>query len=212
MSETHSFGVTEKGIAMPQNREHFDRLLELAKNAHGSHAALSDFCRFPTDIGTQPVEPFHIPPSDLLQSETGLSSTHYIALRDAFVAASSDAHWRETYKDTDIGQDFMDRFGCYCLIGEGGPFTSDNMRAWLVYMPSHLHYTWHHHPAEENYLVIAGEAEFFRKGEPAATLCEGQISTHASNQPHAMTTHEHPVMAYVIWRNGFETPPVLATD
>ena len=66
--------------------------------------------------------------------------------------------------------------------------------------------------SREAYLVIAGEAEFMREGEPNATLRAGDISIHGSNQPHAMQTHDHPVMAMVVWRNGFDTPPVLTHE
>lgn len=59
------------------------------------------------------------------------------------------------------------------------------------------------------YLTLAGEAEFMREGASNKKLRPGDTSQHASNQPHAMETHAHPVMAYVVWRNGFETPPVL---
>ena len=194
---------------MIDERATFDRLLSEARKCHSAHTALDAFHPFPDDLSTQPVNPFHISASDLLQAETGLFTEPYEALRDAFVDAAPLAHWRETYKDTNIGQDFLDRFGCYCLIGDEGPFASDTIRAWVVDMPPHLHYTWHQHPAEEAYLVLAGEAEFFREGAPPEILRAGQTSLHASNQPHAMTTHEHPVMAYVIWRNGFETPPIL---
>jgi quercetin dioxygenase-like cupin family protein len=104
----------------------------------------------------------------------------------------------------------MDRFGCYCLIGKDGAYISTQMFAWVVYMPAHLHYPWHHHPAEEMYLVIAGEAEFMREGASPEVLRAGDTCFHASNQPHAMETHDHPVMALVMWRNGFDTPPVLS--
>ena len=39
-------------------------------------------------------------------------------------------------------------------------------------------------------------------------LKPGDVSEHRSNQPHAMRTHNLPIMAYVIWRNHFDTPPV----
>ena len=59
------------------------------------------------------------------------------------------------------------------------------------------------------YLVVAGEAEFLRKGDDSVTLRSGETCTHASNQPHAMETYDSPVLAYVIWRNGFESLPLL---
>ena len=58
------------------------------------------------------------------------------------------------------------------------------------------------------YLTIAGVAEFMKVGEDIIVLRAGGVSEHKSNQPHAMRTHNYPVMAYVIWRNYFETGPV----
>ncbi len=187
----------------------WDRLLSEARAAHEASPSLQNFCPFPADIQAQDVEAFHIPAAEHLYGEMALASRDHAALRDAFVAAGPHAKWRETYKDTHIGQDFLDRFCCYCLIGTGGAFHSDQMAAWVVYMPRGLHYPFHHHPGEEMYAVIAGEAEFFRDGEAPECLSEGATSEHSANQPHAMTTHNSPVMAYVVWRNGFATPPVL---
>lgn len=187
----------------------FDNLLAEARKTHEAHSGLSEFCPFARDISPQHVKPHPIKSADYLAKETALLSKTYPALRDAFIAASPFAKWRETYRGTDIGQDFLDRFGCYCLIGAGGAFASRLMAAYVVYMPPGLYYPWHHHPGEEMYIVLAGEAEFMRDGEANETLREGETIQHASNQPHAMQTHDHPVMAYVVRRSGFETPPVL---
>lgn len=189
-------------------RDVWDRLLAEARRAHTGSAALSEFCAFPDDLAAQDVTAFPIAAAGLMAREAGFAPGPN-PFRDAFVAAGPLAMWRETYKGTDIGEDFMARFGCYCLIGAGGAFSSQKMWAWVVYMPADLHYRWHHHPAEEAYYVIDGTAEFFRYGEAPERLGAQAVSVHRSNQPHAMTTHEAPVMAYVVWRNGFETPPVL---
>lgn len=192
-----------------EERQIWSSLLEAARSVHEASNDLSKFCRFPDDLVEQEVDPFHVPSAALLVHEAGLFSSRYVCLRDAFVTAGPHARWRETYKGTGIGQDFLDRFGCYCLIGSGGAYHSASMAAWVVYMPAHLYYPWHHHPGEEMYLTLAGEAEFMREGCANEVLREGQTSLHNSNQPHAMQTHDHPVMAYVVWRNGFDTPPVL---
>lgn len=191
-------------------RAAFDHVCGLVKQAHSEHAALRDFVGFPDDIRGQEFAPNASPASHLLGDGTGAATGLMAALRDGFEAASPFAHWRETYKGTDIGADFLDRFGCYCLIGPNAPFVSDQMAGFVVFMPPHLHYTWHQHPAEELYLVLSGEAEFHRDGAPSETLRAGQTSFHASNQPHSMTTHNHPVMAYVTWRSHLGTPPVLS--
>jgi len=187
----------------------FLHLLDAAQRAHASHPGLAAFVGFPDDLSEQPMTPHSIPAADLLARETGLFGNDQAELRDAFIAAAPEALWRETYKGTDIGQDFMDRFGCYCLIGPGAPWTSARMAGFVVYMPADLHYPWHHHPAEEMYLVLAGEARFLAEGAPPETLRAGDTSFHASNQPHAMETGAHPVMAYVTWRSHLQTPPVL---
>jgi len=187
----------------------FTHLLDQARAAHETHPALARFVGFPDDLTEQPMAPYSVPAADLVMRETGLFGAKLAAFRDAFIAAAPEALWRETYKDTDIGPDFMDRFGCFCLIGPGGPWASARMAGFVVYMPAGLHYPWHHHPAEEMYLVLAGEALFLRDGEPPETLRAGDTSFHAANQPHAMETGAHPVMAYVTWRNALETPPVL---
>ena len=195
---------------MLKRHDVFAHLLGHARYAYQGHTAAQSFAAFPDDLTPQDVSPHHIPASDLLTSEQGLFSEDYAALRDAIIATAPSAHWRETYKGTDIGQDFLDRFGCYSIIGNGGGFHSQSLWMWIVYMPSHLHYPWHHHPGEELYLVLAGEADFHRDGEPSETLRAGGSVFHASNQSHAMTTGEHPVLCLVAWRNGFDTAPVLS--
>lgn len=186
----------------------FEYLLESAQKAHGANPTLFKFCHFPNDLRSIEVTPRHIPAADLLLQERGFDLNAPHSLREASIAASSDARWRETYWETDIAQDFKDRFGCYCMIGEGGGWLSDQMSAYVVYMPAGLYYPWHQHPAEELYYIIGGEVEFMNEGLPTQTLRTGQSSFHAANKPHAMQTKEHPVMAYVLWRTALQTTPV----
>jgi len=184
-------------------------LLQEVRAAHRDNPSTRGFCDFPTDLVPQALAPCHRPCADYMAAEGVMEAESYAPLRDAMLGASGEALWRETYAHTDIGQHFMDRFGCYCIIGKGGWWSSETMSAYIVYMPPGFWYTWHHHPAEEMYLVVAGEAEFLRNGAPTETLTPGGASFHASNQPHAMQTHGKPVLAYVIWRNNLGIPPVL---
>lgn len=187
----------------------FETLLATAQDAHARVPALRDFCGFPTDLKSTPITPRWIPPADLMKADKDLMTPDADPLAGAFLGAADDAFWRLTYEDTDIGADFMDRFGCYCLIGKGGPWESAQMAGFVVYMPPNLWYPWHHHPAEELYYVLAGEAEFRREAEPTEILRPGDKSFHKSNQPHATQTRDKGFLAYVLWRNEFQTPPVL---
>lgn len=190
----------------------FRSLLEMTRHAHNTTDALRNFCPFPTDL--KPAEWVkHIrPAAALCAAESGWWSDPVHPLTSAFLKAGPEAQWREPYLPEDIGQDFCDRFGCYCLIGSGGPWHSQTMRAFVVYMPPNLWYPWHQHPAEELYFVLAGEGEFLRDGHTPKVLRAGESCFHESGQSHALCTHDKPVLAYVLWRNNFDVPPVLTTD
>lgn len=187
----------------------YHTLLRTAQDAYAANAAMTGFVPFPEDVTPKAVTPYHSKCCDVFCEDQALVSQKYPALQEAIRAASDAVHWRETYKDTDIGDAFMDRFACYCIIGENAPFMSDAIRLFMVYMPPHFYYPWHHHPAEEMYMVVSGNGVFKRKGCPDETLTEGETSFHKSNQPHALETLDEPVLCLVVWRDDFETPPVL---
>lgn len=187
----------------------YQTLLRTTQDAYADNAEMTGFTPFPDDIVRQAVTPFHSTCCDVFCEDKKLVSQKYPALQDAIRAASDAVHWRQTYKDTDIGDDFMDQFACYCIIGENAPFMSAAIRLFMVYMPPHFYYPWHHHPAEEMYVVVSGTGVFKRKDCPDERLTEGEISFHQSNQPHAMETLDDPVLCLVAWRDDFETQPVL---
>ena len=190
----------------------WENLLEEVKSVHLSNIELQEFCPFPEDIKKQNFQPFHVLASDLLQNDIALHTDDYTELRDAFISASPYAHWRQTYKGTSVSNRFLEEFGCYGLIGPESPFQSEKIRAWIVYLPKNFYYPWHHHPAEEMYFCLAGEAVFRKKNSPDAVLNSGGVTEHSTNQPHAVETFDHPIMAYVVWRNEFETKPILTYE
>ena len=188
-------------------------LFEKARALHETHRDVRAFCDFPIDLERRKTRPCHIPASSLMQQDQALTSDKiHSGFRDAVVACAQLADWQQAYKDTNIGEDFLNRFGHFELIGQEGVFHSTQVRSFFVYANAGLHYPWHHHPAEELYLVLAGEAEFMTKGEYPKTLRPGKTTYHATMTPHAMVTHNHPVLAYVLWRNNLSDPPLLTPD
>jgi hypothetical protein len=190
----------------------FQTLLRTMQSAYSTNTEMMGFAPFPNDIIRQDVIPYHCNCSAYFQSDIRLISKNYSELQNAISTASKLVHWRETCKGSDIGNYFMDRFGCYCILGENAPFSSDVLRLFMVYMPSGLYYPWHHHPAEEMYMVVSGGAIFKQSDCPDKLLSEGEVAFHASNQPHAMETTEDPVLCLVAWRDNFQTPPVLTPN
>ena len=186
----------------------WDTLLAEARATHT--ADLSHFCAFPNDLVQTPVTAKRIGSADLFEADAELARSHPLAR--AFHAASPDAHWRETYQGSQITDDFLKRFGCYCLIGQGGAFVSEKMSAYVVYMPPGLDYPFHHHPAEEAYLILAGSADF-RVGDGGwETLRAGGSSLHKPNQPHATVTRGEALIAYVVWKGDLKTKPVWTDE
>jgi quercetin dioxygenase-like cupin family protein len=187
----------------------FDDALAQIKMLHDTNEQIMNFGKFPDTLDWAGLPSFAIPAAELMNTDTTLSTDEYEPLRDAVISPWQYANWRETYRDTNIGDDFLSRFACYELFGHQGHFHSETMRGFLVYSDANLYYPWHHHPAEELYFIIAGEASFATEGNEAKLLKPGDTVFHESNQPHNMQTHENGVLAYVIWLNEFDTAPVL---
>ena len=192
-------------------KEVFDKALAEVKAFYEASSDLQTFCPFPQadDLNFREMEPHFINPASLFANDDSLYTDRFASAKDALLAVKDDAYWRETYKDTNIGDDFLNRFGCYELFGWDGHFECHSTRGFLVYSTGDLYYPWHHHPAEEMYFILAGEAEFATEGNSPKMLRPGDTVFHAENQPHNMQTHEKGVLAWVQWRGEMSVAPVL---
>lgn len=185
-------------------------LLQEARAAHGATPELRDFCAFPDALRDQPGDPRPDPLAVTLQDAPGDTSARWQGFRDAACAAGPIARWRDTYRHTAIGADLHRHFGCYELLGQDAPYGTEEMRGFLVYQRPGYHYPAHHHPAEEIYLVVAGEAEFHLDGHASRRLGPGGTVFHPSGVAHALTTHDSPVLAWVLWRGEMDRRPVFS--
>lgn len=187
----------------------FHALLDQARKTHYATPSLRGFCDFPDDLSPADWSPHKTPAAARFIAERRWDTKQTHPLHAAFLTAAPDAQWRAPYDVDQIPADFRDGFGCYCLVGLGGPWASRIMRAFMVYLPPDVWYPWHQHPAEELYYVLAGSGDFLMDSAATETLGEGQTRFHASGRPHALRTTDRPLLAYVLWRNHFETPPIL---
>ena len=188
----------------------FDHAFEAVKALHKA-AGLDRFVAFPEDARRADVIPYHIPAAERMVADAGkFIDAKYADATQSLIALHADIEWRVTYRDTHLEEDYRNRFACYKLIGTGSPFETTQMGGYLLYTTANLDYPWHHHPAEELYLILGGEAEFQAEGARAQTLRPGDTVQHASNQPHRMTTFESPVLCWVLWRPPhMDVTPVL---
>ncbi len=192
-----------------QRNDLYHQLLSASNAAYMRHEELRNFADFPTNLKQQAMVPIDRPASRLLQEDKDLKSAAFADLQSAIIAAAPVMRWRAIYDSKTHDTRFMDKLGCYSIIGKGGPFASNCLRLFIVYMPAGLYYPWHIHPAEEMYMVISGSAIFKRGGTADENLSEGQSMFHESNQPHAIETTDTPMLSLVAWRNHLETPPSL---
>ena len=192
-------------------REIFENALAEVKRFYEASPEMTGFTPFPdgSQLAWRELEPYKIHAADLFAEDSGLETSEFASVRDALIDLKDQALWRETYKDTNIGEDFLTRFGCYELFGLDGHFRCETTRGFIVYSPGGLYYPWHHHPAEEIYFILAGEAEFATEGNQAKMLKPGDTVFHQENQPHNMQTREKGVLAWVQWRGDLQTAPVL---
>ncbi len=184
-------------------------VLTEARALHATLPALSAFCPFPNAPGPQDISAKHDPLAGAMAAAPGDTTPTMAPLRDALIAAAPLGQWRDTYRDTPIGAELHAHFGTYEVLGRDAPFAADAMRGFVIYQAPGYHYPMHHHPAEELYLVLSGQAEFHIDGQGSTILRPGDTAYHDSNQPHALTTHGSPVIAYVLWRGDLSTKPVF---
>lgn len=189
----------------------FETALAEVKAFYKASEELSAFNRFPAedDLEFRELSPFLIQPAELMANDPTVRGSAFHTVCEALMNVKDHALWRETYRGTNIGEDFLGRFGCYELFGLEGHFDCQTTRGFLVYSDGDLYYPWHHHPAEEMYCILAGEAEFATEGNAPKMLKPGDTVFHAENQPHNMQTREKGVLAWVQWRGDLTTAPVL---
>jgi mannose-6-phosphate isomerase-like protein (cupin superfamily) len=190
----------------------FDEALAVAQKLHADHPALAAFVDWDPNVVWADLPPAPQAAAQALAGDARLVNGPQIAGRAAFTALGPVASWLRSYTDDQIFPGFNARFGSYPLVGPHAHFRAQGFAAYVLYSDAALWYPWHDHPAEEIYLVIAGEAEFMVDGETSRILGPGETCFHASNQSHAMQTHDSPVMAMVLWRGNLETRPRLTTN
>ena len=191
--------------------------LETLKTAAGDLVrevpALRDFAEWPEAAPPRPCEPLAIPGIALLQAMSARTSTRTAPVVRAVKAAAPHAHWQQTYTEAEVGRDFLNRYGWFEIVGPGGHFGSHATRAYLAWWGAGLHYPVHLHEAEELYYILAGAAEFHTEGQPSAVIGPEGTRHHTPLQPHAMDTHDEPVLALVLWRGpGLAGAPRMGTS
>ena len=176
-----------------------DLVLNAARELHASHPDLQAYAPWPEDLKPANLPARPVPATDIVAGNgpQGIDMTQ--PLIDAVRETAGLASWKRTYTEEEVGAEFLSRYGYYELFGPTGHYHTTALRGYIGYWGHGLHYDWHSHEAEELYLCLSGEAEFHR-ADNSLTLRPGETRAHQSWQSHAMTTHDHPILTFVLWR------------
>lgn len=91
------------------------------------------------------------------------------------------------------------------LLGPDGLVPTDSLRLGLYGILPHSEYGIRTHPAEEIFIMLAGEADWLRGDAPYQTHGRGTHSYHPSEMPHATRTHDKAFMSVYIWYGDVST-------
>ncbi|MEL6288416.1 MAG: dimethylsulfonioproprionate lyase family protein [Pseudomonadota bacterium] len=91
------------------------------------------------------------------------------------------------------------------LLGPDGLVPTQSARIGLYGMRPHAEYGLRTHPAEEIYVMLAGEADWMRGAAPYAAHGPGERSYHPSMLPHASRTRERSFLSVYAWRGDVST-------
>jgi len=103
------------------------------------------------------------------------------------------------YEDGRISADVALRMQTVELIGAHGMIHDQTCRVGLFAQTADTDYIIRTHSAEELFVQIAGEGEWYKEGTPYTLRQPGERMHHASYQPHASRTNRSGFIAVWVW-------------
>lgn len=91
------------------------------------------------------------------------------------------------------------------LLGPDGLVKSEKIRMGLYGLPEHFEYGNRTHPAEEIFVMLAGEAYWSRDNAPYLLHRPNEVSHHPSMMPHATATRDVAFMSAYAWCGDLST-------
>jgi len=173
----------------------FHELLHAAHQVYSRSDALQKFAPWPSDLMYVDKPEQSVP---AVRQIKRWADTHPLHIATQQVAEFGN--WKQTYTEDEVGFGFLQDYGYLELYGPDGHFQTYEGRAYIGYWGRGLYYPWHRHEAEEIYSVVSGSGYFESEGAEPALLTAGDTRMHKSNQPHALTMTDGPILTFVLWR------------
>ena len=129
------------------------------------------------------------------------------AVAEALAAMTERLRWTQNanYLRDPAMRAFLADYAYVELVGPGGIAREADTALGMLLIGPQSKYPPHRHPAQEVYLVVAGEANWWREGEPWQILPAAALVHHEPNKIHAMRTLDQPLLALYAWRGEIGT-------
>ncbi|MBT3171251.1 MAG: hypothetical protein HOM52_08910 [Rhodospirillaceae bacterium] len=156
----------------------------------------------------EPPQPRQLPACRHLATALSLGQSGSAAdLAAAAAAIAERLNWVQNpnYVADEKMRAFVADYAYAELAGPSGMALCTDVALGLLLIGPDKFYPPHSHPAEEIYLVVAGEAEWQRANEPWQSHPPAAFIRHGPNVTHAMRTLEQPLLALYAWRGEIAT-------
>lgn len=110
--------------------------------------------------------------------------------------------WRQTYSREEIGVEFLRNYAWTEFIGLKAPLRSERVACGVLLLGPDTHYPTHRHEAAEIYVPVSGKARWRQGDGDWREQPPGTVIHHANNEPHAMQTGPHPLLAVYVWHSS----------
>ncbi len=154
------------------------------------------------DQPDQSLEPQSLPVLEFLPRLSSMATTAYRVVIDSLIQAQSNLRFGQTYSEADFGAEFLRQYGWIKMLGPSAYWHSDQVASGFLILGDDVTYPQHWHQAEEIYLPISGNAEWYREDLGWQKQSAGCLIHHASNVKHATRTIGEPMIALYLWRGG----------
>ncbi len=133
-----------------------------------------------------------------------------LAIREALIWHAS----RNTYGEDPSLAHFYDNFAFSAVAGppiRGYPIPcrSDGLMIGLTIQGPHTFYPAHAHQSVELYYLIGGSADWQQGDGVWRRVSSGAFIHHGPMEPHAMRTHDEPLLTFFAWVSDLDARPCL---
>jgi len=146
--------------------------------------------------------PQSLPVLDYLPRLAATAAGSYRPVLDRLIEAQAGLYFGQTYSESDFGAEFLHQYGWIKLLGPDAYWHSDQLSSGFLILGDDNIYPQHWHEAEELYLPISGDAEWYQQDQGWQRKPAGSLIHHASGVKHGTRTTGEPMIALYLWRDG----------